>query len=110
MSDEQQLEWLTEPRQDGSIGGGDDPAYGWVDVYEWQAKFTWQLAQIKALTEKLDKAVAALEAVEWVNGSLASNNDGDGLDYCPWCWVPSWGEHKPVCKRESALAAAKGDV
>ena len=103
MSDEQQLEWLTEPRQDGSIGGGDDPAYGWVDVYEWQAKFTWQLAQIKALTEKLDKTVAALEAVEWVLMDSIYETSG-----CPWC-LEDEPSHADDCPRQSALAGVKGD-
>jgi hypothetical protein len=101
MNDEQQLEWLSEPRKDGSIGDTDDPACGWVDIYEWQQKFTWQLAQIKALTEKLDKAVAALEAVEWGNAI-------DGGIICPWCGRRYFSGHADYCPRQSALAAAKG--
>jgi len=97
MNDEQQLEWLSEPRKDGSIGGADDPSYGWVNVYDWQAQFTWQLAQIKALTEKLDKTVAALEGIADLAAPLSRLTGGDD---------EAW--ECAVRQVRAAIAAAKG--
>ena len=64
----------------------------------------------KETAAALALCVEALEAVEWLEDHQAMV-----FDYCPWCkkyhdWMLAGDpKHADDCKREVALAAAKGE-
>ena len=64
-------------------------------------------SEVEALRQQLDAAVAALEAVEWVEGK-------QGL-FCPWCHRYKYAGsrldfqgHAADCERKTKLAQARG--
>lgn len=68
---------------------------------EWGIFLTsLECAALLARIEQGDRALEALEMVEWV--TFAEHYEGDWLE-CPWCHRGDWNGHAPDCPRQIAL-------
>ena len=61
--------------------------------------------QITTLCEHRDILLAALEALESVQGGGA----WDDQSYCPWCLEISADGHEPDCQRQAAIAKVRDE-
>lgn len=50
-----------------------------------------------------ERLIMALEAVEWVKDRYYK------ADFCPWCQEFRLAGHAPDCRRQRALAEARGE-